>query len=115
MESTAATAASEGAITGSQATIAVQPAAAPHFSVTGYPASTVAGVAHNVTVTALDAFGNIDTNYAGTVTITSSDPAAVLPAPATLPPGGGPFAWAPKPGPASPWGITPPQGHGKGV
>src|SRR5258708_29363684 len=110
MESTAATAASEGAITGSQATIAVQPAAAPHFSVTGYPASTVAGVAHNVTVTALDAFGNVDTNYAGTVTITSSDPAAVLPAPATLPSGTGTFSVALKTVTGSPWSITATQG-----
>src|SRR5206468_3584053 len=55
-------------------------AAATHFSVTGFPSPATAGDAHNATVTALDAYGNTDTNYTGTVKITSSDGAAVLPA-----------------------------------
>ena len=37
-------------------------------------------MAHNVTVTAKDAFGNTATGYLGTVHFTSSDGAAVLPA-----------------------------------
>src|SRR4051812_49575774 len=50
-----------------------------------YP--TTAGAAHDVTVTAKDGYGNTDTAYAGTVAITSSDGAAVLPASSTLPAG----------------------------
>jgi hypothetical protein len=38
-----------------------------------------AGTAFAVTVTALDAFGNVATGYRGTVHFTSSDPSAVLP------------------------------------
>ena len=39
----------------------------------------VAGVAHNVTVTAKDAYGNVATGYRGTIHFSGSDPAAVLP------------------------------------
>lgn len=67
-------------ITGSQVAIDVNPAAATHLSVTGYPSPTVAGVSHNATVTALDAFNNTATGYTGTVHVTSSDVAATLPA-----------------------------------
>ena len=48
--------------------------------VSGYPSPTTAGGAHNVTVTAQDAFGNVATGYTGTVHFTSSDASAVLPA-----------------------------------
>ena len=48
--------------------------------VSGYPNPTTAGAAHNVTVTAEDAFGNTATGYRGTVHFTSSDGQAVLPA-----------------------------------
>lgn len=71
-------------ITGSQVGISVTPAATTHFSVTGYPSPTVAGAAHNVTVTARDAYQNVTPAYAGTVHITSSDGAATLPANNTL-------------------------------
>ncbi len=50
------------------------------LAVSGLPSPTVAGVAHNVTVTAKDAYGNTATGYRGKVHFTSSDPAAVLPA-----------------------------------
>ena len=40
-----------------------------------YPASTVAGVSHSFTVTARDAFGNTDTNYAGTMHFTATNDA----------------------------------------
>src|SRR5205807_8504736 len=43
--------ASDGSISGSQSSIAVTPAAASHFVVNGFPSSTTAGVAHDVTVT----------------------------------------------------------------
>jgi hypothetical protein len=59
--------------------ITVTPAAAALFTVTGFPATT-AGVAHAFTVTARDAFGNVATGYTGTVTFSSSDPLAALPA-----------------------------------
>jgi hypothetical protein len=65
-------------ITGSQAGIVVNPAAATHLTVTGYPSPTVAGVSHNATVTALDAFNNTATGYTGIVHLTSTDGAAVL-------------------------------------
>ena len=58
----------------------VNPAAATHLAVTGFPNPATAGSAGSVTVTALDAFGNTATGYTGTVNITSSDGQAVLPA-----------------------------------
>ena len=69
-----------GTITGTQSGISVLSSTATTLSVTGYPSPTTAGVAHNVTVTAKDAFGNTATGYTGTVHFTSSDGAAVLPA-----------------------------------
>jgi hypothetical protein len=67
------------ALTATQSGIAVSAAAATHFVVSGYPTSTNAGIAHTVTVTALDAYGNVATGYTGTVRLTSSDAQAVLP------------------------------------
>ena len=78
-------------ITGATPTIAVGGAAATHFKVTG-PANATAGTAFNATVTALDAFNNTSTAYAGTVHITTSDSAAVLPANSTLTTGAGTFS-----------------------
>ncbi|MCA9517542.1 MAG: hypothetical protein KC635_21525, partial [Myxococcales bacterium] len=54
------------------------------LDVVGVPATTTAGVAFNVTVTVKDAFGNVVTDYAGTLGLTSTDGAAVLPAALTL-------------------------------
>ena len=68
-----------GTPTGTQS-ITVTPAAAASFTVAGFPTTTTAGVAHSFTVTARDAFGNVATGYAGTVTFSSSDPIASLPA-----------------------------------
>ena len=59
--------------------IAVSPAAAASLTVTGFPATT-AGVAQTFAVTLRDAFGNVATGYTGTVTFSSSDPIASLPA-----------------------------------
>ncbi|MGD0863824.1 MAG: cell wall-binding repeat-containing protein, partial [Candidatus Limnocylindrales bacterium] len=67
-------------ITGAQSAIVVIPGAATHLVVSGYPSPTFAGTAHNLTVTARDAYGNTATGYHGTIHFTSSDPAAVLPA-----------------------------------
>jgi Ca2+-binding RTX toxin-like protein len=65
---------------GMQAGITVNPAAASRLQVTGFPTSVVAGTAHNFTVTAFDAYGNIASGYRGTATFTSSDNQAMLPA-----------------------------------
>src|SRR5580765_7136278 len=56
------------AAAGSQTGISVSAAAqAASLSVSGFPATT-AGVAHNFTVTARDAYGNACSAYTGTVT-----------------------------------------------
>ena len=53
--------------------VVVGPAAADHFRIDA-PATVTAGQAFDVTVTALDPYGNIDSNYTGTVTFTTTDP-----------------------------------------
>jgi parallel beta-helix repeat protein len=63
-----------------QATITVSPGALNGFAVTGYSTPDTAGAAHSFQVTAQDAFGNTIKGYTGTVTFTSSDAAATLPA-----------------------------------
>lgn len=60
------------------ASLTVTPAAAASLTVTSFPTTTAAGVAHALTVTARDAFGNLATGYTGTVAFTSSDPTAGL-------------------------------------
>jgi sugar lactone lactonase YvrE len=67
-------------ITGTQAGITVNPAAASMLAVSGFPTSIMHGVSASFTVTALDAFGNLATGYRGIVHFTSSDGAAALPA-----------------------------------
>ncbi len=80
-----------GTITGTTSAITVTPAAASRFSVSS-PGIATAGVSFSVSVTALDAFNNTATTYAGTVHFTSSDGTAVLPANSTLTSGTGSFA-----------------------
>ena len=91
-QSVTATDTSDSTITGAQTGIVVTPRAATQLAVSGFPISDVAGVAHDLTVTALDQFGNTDPTYAGTVHFSSSDSAAVLPANATLTGGVGTFS-----------------------
>ncbi|HJT31223.1 MAG TPA: hypothetical protein VJ783_04175, partial [Pirellulales bacterium] len=79
-----------GSITGSSSTVAVAAAAATHYTV-GAPASTTAGTAFSITVTAQDQFGNTATAYGGIVHFTSSDGQAVLPTDSTLTSGVGTF------------------------
>jgi autotransporter-associated beta strand protein len=67
-------------ITGTQAAITVNAATAASLVVAGYPSPRVTGLADSVTVTAKDAYGNTDTAFVGTVQLTSSDSAAILPA-----------------------------------
>jgi sugar lactone lactonase YvrE len=64
--------------TGNEANITVLSVAADHYSVTT-PSSTVAGTPIDVTLTALDPYGNTAISYRGTVHFTSSDPQATLP------------------------------------
>ncbi|HEY0945730.1 MAG TPA: MBG domain-containing protein, partial [Opitutaceae bacterium] len=78
-------------VTGTSTDVTVSPAAAAGFRVSA-PATVPAGSAVNVTVTALDAFDNTDTAYAGSVSITSSDTLATLPAAAVLTNGAGTFS-----------------------
>ena len=72
-----------GAVAGTSGAITVSPGAATHFGMSA-PASATAGVGVAFGVTALDGFGNTATGYAGTAHFTSTDPAAALPADATL-------------------------------
>jgi hypothetical protein len=65
-------------ITGTQTGIAVTAGAATHLVITA-PATASLGVAISVTVTALDAYGNIATGYVGTIHFTSNDSKAILP------------------------------------
>jgi hypothetical protein len=67
-------------ITGTQANLLVTPAAANHFRID--PLTPIqAGMPFDVAVTALDAYGNVDVNYQGTVGFdtTDPDPTVVLP------------------------------------
>jgi hypothetical protein len=64
------------AITG-QGTVNVSPGAAIAFNFI-VPATATAGQPYNVTLTALDAYGNVATGYIGTVHFSSSDHQAIL-------------------------------------
>jgi hypothetical protein len=72
---------SNAASTGS-GSIVVTRLPANYFAVVEGPGT--AGVAAPVTVTAVDAYGNVDSTYNGTVHFTSTDPQAVLPPDLTL-------------------------------
>jgi hypothetical protein len=67
-----------GSLTGSQSGITVNPAAASSLIISGFPSPITAGTLGGVLVTAEDPFGNVATNYQGTVHLTSSDPQAQL-------------------------------------
>jgi len=62
--------------------ITVAPGAVAKFSIVTYPASntTASGTANTIAVQALDSLNHVVTSYTGTVTFTSSDPQATLPA-----------------------------------
>lgn len=71
--------ATAGTVTGAQASTTVA-AVAGRIALSGLPATVRAGESQSVTVTILDALGNPQTAYTGTVRFTSSDGAATLPA-----------------------------------
>ena len=50
-----------------------QPRIASSLVISGYPSPTIAGSAHQFTVTVYDPYGNVATGYTGTVHFTSSD------------------------------------------
>ena len=77
-------------ITGTSSAITVSSTTATHFVVSA-PPSAAAGTAVSVTVGAFDQFNNLVTGYTGTVHITSTDAAAILPANSTLTSGVGVF------------------------
>src|SRR5205814_1653019 len=79
-QSITATDTTTSSLTGSQAGIAVSAAAASTLLASGFATPTTAGVAHTITVTLRDAFGNVATGYTGTVRVTSTDAQAGLPA-----------------------------------
>jgi uncharacterized repeat protein (TIGR01451 family) len=63
--------------------VIVTPAAVVALRATGLVDPTTVGKRQMLTVAAVDAFGNINPGYRGTVALVSSDPSAVLPAPFT--------------------------------
>jgi hypothetical protein len=77
----------DNTIIGAQ-TVSVTPAAVARLALSG-AAQTTAGIAHSVTVTAQDEFGNTVSSYAGTVGFSSNDPAAMLPSEYAFQPGDG--------------------------
>jgi uncharacterized repeat protein (TIGR03803 family) len=69
---------SNSSITGAEAGITVNPAAATHFVITG-PSSVPSNTSFSVTVTAVDAYGNTAAGYRGTVHFSDSVGGATLP------------------------------------
>jgi probable HAF family extracellular repeat protein len=58
----------------------LNPTATPTLSLSGFPSTTTAGVAQNLTVTVLNPNGTVDTGYTGTIHFSSTDQQAGLPA-----------------------------------
>jgi FG-GAP-like repeat/FG-GAP repeat len=69
---------SNSAFTSTESGIVVSAAAASQFIITA-PSTVSAGSAFSLTVKVEDAYGNVVTNYRGTIRFSSSDPNAVLP------------------------------------
>jgi hypothetical protein len=61
------------------AVVQVTPAAASTLLVAGYPSPTTINARHAFTVTVLDAYGNIVTDFVGTIHFSSTNPSATLP------------------------------------
>jgi hypothetical protein len=78
-QSLTATDTATAGLRGSDSGIIVNPAAASKFILSA-PAHVTAGVAFSLTLKVEDAYGNVVTNYSGTVHLSSSDGTATLPA-----------------------------------
>jgi hypothetical protein len=74
------------AFSGTQGNITVNPGAVATFQVGGFPSPVSVGDYGYIAVTAYDAYGNLASNYAGTVHFISSDGHASLPADYTFAP-----------------------------
>ncbi|HVC93504.1 MAG TPA: SBBP repeat-containing protein, partial [Pirellulales bacterium] len=79
-QSVTATDTVSGSIKGSSGTISVAAAAASKFVFISSPASVVHGTPFSLTIEVTDAYGNVVTNYTGTVKFTDSAGSATLPA-----------------------------------
>ncbi len=66
-------------VTGTDAGITVDAAAANHLLISPLNSSAVAGQPFGIDVQAVDPYGNLATGYSGTLHFTSSDPQAILP------------------------------------
>ena len=67
-------------ITGTESGIVVQSATAKSLTISGLPSTVTAGTAYTITVTVYQANGSVSTVYTGTISFSSSDAKAVLPA-----------------------------------
>ena len=76
--------ASDGTLTVTSSGITVSAGAATQLVLTGVTTSITAGNSQTFIVTAKDASNNVATGYAGTISVTSDDGAAVLPTASTL-------------------------------
>jgi Ca2+-binding RTX toxin-like protein len=74
------------AFSGTQAGIVVNPAAPATFQVSGFPSPAAVGNYGSFAITAFDAYGNLASNFTGTVHFTSSDGQASLPGDYTFSP-----------------------------
>ncbi len=79
-QSLIATDANSNRVNGRENGINVSPAQAVSLRLSGFSGTTTAGQALSFVLTAYDAYGNVATGYAGSITIKSSDPHAQLPA-----------------------------------
>ena len=67
-------------VTVTSSSVTVNPAAAASYTLSNVPTSVTAGSSFVPTITVKDAYGNVATNYTGTVHFTSTDSQASLPA-----------------------------------
>ncbi len=79
-------------VNGVDTNLNVQAAAASSFKLSGFPSTQTVATPGTFSVIAYDQYGNVATDYSGTIHFTSSDPKAVLPANATLSHGVGQFS-----------------------
>ncbi len=74
------------------ANITVVPAALSSLTLTGFPATAIAGATEAFTVAGVDAYGNVVTSYNDTIHFSSTDAQAVLPSDTALGNGTGSFS-----------------------
>jgi len=72
------TASSSGLVSAISTTMVTPLLSSEQMAVAGFPSPTYAVVPHPFTISVTDSFGNLIPSYAGTVTLASSDPGAIL-------------------------------------